>query len=842
MQDSRSATKGLPVIRVRGARVHNLQNVDLDLPRDKLTVITGVSGSGKSSLAFDTIYAEGQRQYIESLSTYARQFLDQLERPDVDSVDGLEPTLCIDQTAGSTNPRSTVATVTEIYDYLRLLFARAGTPHCPQCGQAILQQSPDEIVGALQDFAEGTKLVILSPKVRGRKGAHQDVFAEIRKAGLVRVRVDGAMMPLDDVPPLAPRKNHTIEAVVDRIVVRPGSNDRVADSIRLALQISDGLVTLVTQPPGESEWHDRLISTRYACPNCDLSFDELEPRTFSFNSPYGACPHCDGMGRLASGEDTVECPHCHGGRLRPEALAVTFAGANIQQTTALPISEAATHFKSLDLSGTVAEIANPILSEVGKRIDFLVKVGVGYLTLDRAADSLSGGELQRVRLATSIGSGLIGICYVLDEPSIGLHQSDNDRLISAIRDLQQSGNTVLVVEHDEAIMRSADWLIDMGPGAGRNGGHVMAVGTPDQVAENEQSNTGKYLSGKSRIDVPTRRQPDPNRRIRLTGVTTNNLKSVDVEFPLGLMIGVSGVSGSGKSSLINDTLFPAVARQLKLSSPTPGPHKHLTGVEEIEKLIPIDQSPIGRSPRSCPATFTGVFDEIRKIFATTREAKQKGFTASRFSFNAGAGRCAQCQGQGQEKIEMNFLSDLYVTCTACGGKRFNQQTLRVRFKLASIADVLAMTVDEAADFFANFAKVSRFLDALRAVGLGYLSLGQSSTTLSGGEAQRLKLATELARTETGKTLYVLDEPTTGLHFDDIRRLLGVLNSLVDRGNTVIVIEHQLDVIKCCDWVIDIGPAGGAAGGNILASGPPETVAKIEASITGRYLRPLLELA
>lgn len=827
--------------------------MNIDIPRDALTVITGVSGSGKSSLAFDTIYAEGQRQYIESLSTYARQFLDQLQRPDVDTVEGLEPTLCIDQKPGTSNPRSTVATVTEIYDYLRLLFARSGTPHCYNCGRSILRQSSEQIVDSLGTMDEGTKLMILSPRVRGRRGVHADVFAEIRKAGLVRVRVDGVLYPLDEVPQLASKKNHTIEAVIDRIVVREGCEERVADSVRLALKMSDGLVTLVTQAPGENAWTDRLISTKFACPDCEISYEELEPRTFSFNSPYGACPVCDGMGTIETetrdkSSDQLTfvqqvCPSCEGGRLRAEALAVTVSGLNIHQTTSLSITDAEQHFSQLNLSGLAAAVAHPITSEVLKRIKFLRKVGVGYLTLQRPADTLSGGELQRVRLATSIGSGLVGVCYVLDEPSIGLHQRDNDRLIEAMRDLQQSGNTVLVVEHDEAVMRAADWLIDMGPGAGHRGGMVIAAGTPQHVANDETSVTGRYLSGQLEIDVPPqRRKPNKKQQIRLTGVATNNLQNVDVDFPLGLLVGVTGVSGSGKSSLINDTLYPAVARELGLVGVQPGPYRKLAGIENIDKLIPIDQTPIGRSPRSCPATFTGVFDEIRKVFATTRESKQKGFTASRFSFNAAQGRCPQCQGQGQEKIEMNFLSDLYVTCSACGGKRFNQQTLRVRFKQASIADVLDMTVDDASEFFESFAKISRYLQSMQSVGLGYLHLGQSSTTLSGGEAQRLKLATELARAETGKTLYLLDEPTTGLHFEDVGRLLRVLDSLVERGNTVIVIEHHLDVIKCCDWLIDIGPDGGAGGGHVMAVGTPETVALCDASETGKYLKTLLAQA
>lgn len=923
------------VIRVRGARVHNLQSVNLDLPRDQLTVITGVSGSGKSSLAFDTLYAEGQRQYMDSLSAYARQFLDQLPRPDVDWVDGLEPTLCIDQKPGATNPRSTVATVTEIYDYLRLLYARLGTPHCYKCGQPILQRSVEQIVESLGDLAEGTKVMILSPMVRGRRGAHLEVFAEIRKAGLVRARVDGTLLPLEEVPPLDARKNHTIEAIVDRLIVRAGVTDRMSDSIRLAIRYGKGLVSLALQMPGEHEWRERLYSTHYACPDCEISYEEMEPRTFSFNSPYGACPQCDGMGkrvrfdpdliapnfdispadgallpwkgaptkmrtqlrervsafltthrggwdqplrvvspahmrRLMEGDESfiglvpqlnsewdagpnekrqewlssfrteMTCEVCNGGRLRKESMSVTVGDLPIHQATALTIADATSHFEKLLRDDPHNAVMRPLCAEIIKRLHFLLRVGVHYLTLDRPADTLSGGELQRVRLATSIGSGLVGVCYVLDEPSIGLHQRDNGRLIDAIRDLQKAGNTVLVVEHDEAVMRAADWLIDMGPGAGREGGRIISSGTPTEVAADPNSVTGKFLSGHNCVPIPNQRRPvDPKRMLRLSGVTTNNLKNVNLELPLGLLVGITGVSGSGKSSLINDTLFPAVARHLGLVSPKPGPMKDLSGAESIEKLLQIDQAPIGRSPRSCPATFTGVFDEIRKVFAATRESKQRGFNASRFSFNAATGRCPQCLGQGEEKIEMNFLSDLYVKCTGCNGKRFNQQTLRIRFKERTISDVLSMTVQEAATFFANFSKIDRYLQSMQSVGLGYLQLGQSSTTLSGGEAQRLKLATELAKAESGRTLYLLDEPTTGLHFEDVARLLVVLDSLVERGNTVVVIEHNLDVAKACDWLIDLGPDGGSGGGLILAAGTPEMVCKHPNSITGPFLSSLL---
>lgn len=992
LSDIRSAP-GDPVMRIRGARVHNLKNVDIDLRRDQLIVLTGVSGSGKSSLAFDTIYAEGQRQYIESLSTYARQFLDQLPRPDCDHIDGLEPTLCIDQKSGASNPRSTVATVTEVYDYLRLLMARVGTPHCYHCGQAILQQTSEQILASLMNLADETRLIVLAPMVRGRKGAHEDVFQEIRKAGLVRVRIDGTMHDIESLPKLAVRQNHTIEAVVDRLVLREGIESRLGESIKTALKLSDGLLIAFFELPDADDWDERLLSSRYACPSCEISYEELEPRTFSFNSPYGACSTCDGLGHLESWDPdllirdwsqpadvaamaawagtsaavrkriraklqplveqaggqwdqplqqmtpvgrtaliaeildlldaeskkkltetraeqlanwigSVPCADCGGSRLRREALSVTLAGRHMGQIVGMPATEAVPFFAELQiecdaaniddvpsdgesdesnlqnvrgtsvvrerrpkpikvggqLSASQRQIARPILVEINKRLRFLEQVGVGYLTLGRSADTLSGGELQRVRLATSIGSGLVGVCYILDEPSIGLHQRDNDRLISALRDLQRQGNTVLVVEHDESMMRAADWLIDMGPGAGHEGGEILFAGPPEAItagsAEDDvpsmeagdlppakRSVTADYLSGRRSIAVPTKRRPAVKKRmLTLAGAATHNLRNVTVRFPLGCLIGVAGVSGSGKSSIVNDTLYPALARSLGLQAAKPGPHESLTGGEEIDKLIRIDQAPIGRTPRSCPATYTGAMDLIRKVFAETRDAKQRGFAANRFSFNAKPGRCDQCSGQGQEKIEMNFLADLYIRCSVCGGKRFNRQTLAVRFKGASIADVLEMTIDEAALFFKNFVKIDRILESMRSVGLGYLHLGQASNTLSGGEAQRLKLATELARQETGNTLYLLDEPTTGLHFDDVRRLIDVLQSLVELGNTVIVIEHNLDVIKCCDWIVEMGPEGGAGGGQLLAEGTPEKVVAGPTTPTSRYLADLMSPA
>ncbi|MCE9528299.1 MAG: excinuclease ABC subunit UvrA [Planctomycetales bacterium] len=876
----------LDFLRIRGARTHNLKNVSLDIPLGKLVVITGPSGSGKSSLAFDTIYAEGQRQYIESLSTYARQFFDQLERPDVDSISGLSPVICIDQRSGQPNPRSTVATTTEIHDYLRLLFARAGDVKCHLCGEPIRQQSLEQIQESLLDLPEGTKVMLLAPLVRGKKGEHADVLAQVRKAGLVRIRVDGVIHDLEQSPPLDGHKSHTVEAVVDRLIIREGMQSRLAESLNLAIKHGSGVVIAAVERD-KGTWEDRLYSTLYSCPSCGVALAEIEPRTFSFNSPYGACPKCEGLGSerdfdldlfrqmhaevaattdadlrlslqrdLATATDTtkkeeleallidVPCSACHGARLRPEALSVLIHGKNIHQVCQLAVSEAAEFFRSVRFDTERDEIAAPLVLELVKRLAFLERVGLTYITLDRATNSLSGGEFQRVRLATGIGSGLTGILYILDEPSIGLHPRDTARLIAALRELQSQGNTVLVVEHDEAVMKSADWLIDVGPGAGSRGGEIIAEGTPAQVAADEQSLTGRYLSGAERQRLTQRHEgtegkesrAGEGRTIVLAGVTTNNLKTVTVEIPLGKMIGVSGVSGSGKSSLINETLTPAILRKLGLSAKKPGPFRQLTGVEQIDKLIEIDQSPLGRSPKSNAATYSGVFDEIRKVFAATKEAKALGFRASRFSFNAAGGRCEECQGQGLKKIEMGFMPDLYVRCPVCGGQRFNRQTLSVKFKGKSIADVLAMPVEEGAPFFENVPAIHRTLESLLSVGLGYLPLGQSSTTLSGGEAQRIKLATELARPETGRTLYVLDEPTTGLHASDVRQLIGVLQALVSRGNTVLVTEHNLDVLLACDWLIDLGPEGGRGGGELLFSGPPHELAGLHGNHTGRFLQ------
>ena len=935
---------GLPEekIIIRRARVHNLQNVSLDLTRNQMIVMTGPSGSGKSSLAFDTIYAEGQRQFIESLSVHARQLLHQMERPDVDVIEGLQPTLCIDQRAGNKNPRSTVATVTEIYDYLRLLMARLGLPECHQCGEPIRLQTPEQIQHQLCALPVGTKLMILAPLVRGRRGQHQETLAQIRKSGFVRARINNEVYDVEHLPELEPRRVHHIDAIVDRIVIREGVESRLIESIEVAVGHGDGLMIGCYLPPSDGDnsetWQEESFSTVYACSSCGISYDELEPRTFSFNSPYGACPHCDGLGYreqfdpdfvipdrelsvdrsalapwrglttnaqkqfdgqlnkflslrkidretpicewpenrlepllygdakakfpglltlleqefattkrqarlelLATFRGQVPCRECNGSRLRAEATSVRFRGQSIHDLTNMPVARAAEFFGGLTCTDREQPIAKPLLNEIIRRLEFLMKVGVGYLTLGRPADTLSGGEHQRVRLATSIGSGLVGVCYVLDEPSIGLHPRDNQRLIDALRDLQKQGNTVIVVEHDEAMMRQADSLVDIGPQAGNQGGKVVAQGTLEEVCRNAQSVTGQYLSRKITMPVPEkRRRAAKSRSIVIEGASLNNLKEIAVGFPLGCLVCVTGVSGSGKSSLVNETLARAVVRRLGGAAPKPGPFVSLRGVSQVDKVIQIDQSPIGRSPRSNPATYSGIFDEVRKVFAATRDAKQRGFRSSRFSFNAKGGRCETCQGYGVTKVEMNFLPDLFVTCDDCGGARFNRQTLQVKYRGLSIADVLAMAVEDAVGFFENFVNIHRTLVCLTDVGLGYLPLGQPSTTLSGGEAQRIKLATQLARLETGKTLYLLDEPTTGLHFDDIRKLLDVLNQLVDRNNTVVVIEHNLDVIKCADWIIDLGPEGGEEGGHLLATGTPEQIAQIEQNETGRFLRAQMQ--
>jgi excinuclease ABC subunit A len=934
-------------IRIRGARTHNLRSVDLDIPHWRLVVITGLSGSGKSSLAFDTLLAEGQRQYIESLSTYDRQFFDQMERPDVDVIEGLQPTIALDQRAGASNPRSTVATVTEIYDFLRVLMARVGDVACPECGAAISQQTPAEIQASILALPEQTKAMLLAPMVRGRKGRHAEVMEQIRKEGFVRVRIDGLTYELDAAPELKAQSRHDIDAVVDRVIIRPGIENRLAESVRLALKHGEGALRVSYQTPEaklqangasarenlpENGWIERVYNTQYACPDCKTSLAEIEPRTFSFNSPYGACPECDGLGAregfvpelvtpdlsqsLAGGaiapwrgsqngarvkqkqllepllerlhldwdtplekwpeqarqellrgdggkclgvladlemdyaaaagseaqdkfvefRGSVPCHACGGSRLRPEARACRLGGLAIQQITALPIERAREFFVNLKVAPSQEPVSQPLTREIVRRLEFLQHVGLDYLSLDRAADTLSGGEMQRVRLATGIGSGLVGVLYILDEPSIGLHPRDNERLIQSLRELQQQGNTVLVVEHDETLMRAADWLIDVGPGAGARGGQIVAEGTPVDVAAHPESVTGAYLAGRSRIELPAeRRRLAKTRMLELEGATLHNLKNVDVQIPLGLFTCFTGVSGSGKSSLVVDTLSAALARKLHGAATRPGPYRALRGASKLERLIHVDQSPIGRTPRSNPATYTGVFDEIRRVFAGTKYAKQHGYKTGRFSFNAKGGRCEHCQGQGVERIEMRFLPDLFVTCPVCHGKQFNRQTLAVRYRDKSIADALAMNIDEAATFFENHPPIHRMLTSLVNVGLGYLTLGQRSTTLSGGEAQRIKLAAELGRPSTGATLYILDEPTTGLHTDDIGRLLKVLQQLVDIGHTVVVIEHNLEVIKCADWVIDLGPEGGAGGGEILVAGTPEDVAACDASFTGQWL-------
>ncbi len=1036
-----------PPLRVVGARAHNLKNVDVDVPWNRLTALTGPSGSGKSSLAFDTIYAEGQRQYIESLSIYSRQFLHQLERPDVDSVTGLQPTIALDQRSSGPNPRSTVATVTEIYDFLRLLYARVGVAHCYRCGRPIRRQTVERMAEEILRLPPNTRFMLLAPVVRGKKGAHKDVFRRLVKTGFTRARVDGALIEIASAPELDPKKAHTIEAIVDRLILREGIETRLLESLKLALQLSEGLVCClyekerVTTAEGKtrSVWKDVLFSSLYSCPKCGVGYMELEPRTFSFNSPYGACPTCQGVGKveafdpdalvsnpdvsladgalalgkglatatqrklqaltaefarvapeaaaaplgtwdektrklffygeareetstflsavasenddetrnepekggesdrekkekgaissrllnpereslileedrallsLMSGADAengtdaagtdapsekneesvdgetanadvagasepapfvgliptldaafatakskrerdylatfrgeVVCPDCGGARVRLEARSTTVAGKKIHEATAATVDEALEWFRSLTFKPVEQEIATPIVEQILERLEAMNRLGLDYLTLDRAADTLSGGELQRVRLTTGIGAGLSGVCYILDEPSTGLHPRDNEKLIEALRALCDRGNTVLVVEHDEAIMERADWLIDVGPGAGEFGGEILAQGTPAQVAAEAVSATGRYLSGASKISVPEkRRKIVKTRSIVLEGATTNNLKNVTATFPLGVFTCVTGVSGSGKSSLLNETLVPALRRRLSGTGARSTQFKSLRGASRIDKLIQIDQSPIGRTPRSNPATYAGIFDEIRKVFANSRDAKRRGYKAGRFSFNVAGGRCEECQGQGIQKIEMHFLPDMRAVCPVCEGKRFNRQTLEARYKEKSIADVLDMSVDEAREFFANYPTIVRQLESFQQVGLGYLRLGQSSTTLSGGEAQRVKLATELARVETGNTLYVLDEPTCGLHSQDVEKLLEVLQRLVDAGNTVLVVEHHLDVMKAADWIIDMGPEGGVDGGEIVATGTPEEVAALENNETGRFLRAAL---
>ncbi len=822
-------------IEIRGARTHNLKNVNLDIPRGKFTVITGVSGSGKSSLAFDTLFAEGQRQYMESLSSYARQFLDQMERPDVDFIRGLQPALCIDQQQGILSPRSTVGTVTEIYDYLRLLMARIAVPACHQCGQPIDRQPPSQIIDSVCELPIGTKLTLMAPMVIGRKGGHSDVFERIAKTGLLRVRVDGELYEIESLPTLAIRKEHSISAIVDRLVVREDSRERIEQAISVALRLSSGLVELSASDPEDPKPRDRTFSTRFACIACGVSLLEIEPRTFSFNSPYGACPKCEGYGYL-DGKQEKKCVECKGQRLRKESLAIRLEGLSISQITQLPLDSASDWFKRLKFTERQTKIGVPILREILQRLAFLRDVGLTYLTLDRPAETLSGGELQRVRLATSIGTGLIGVCYVLDEPSVGLHPQDTERLIASLRELQHRGNTVVVVEHDEEVMRAADLLVDIGPGAGKLGGEVIAFGPPDQLSNNSKSLTARYLQ--RTVPMPTSKnrtvgalQPS----LVLSGISLHNLENIRVEFPLGRLVGVVGVSGSGKSTLVHDSLSVAVQRALN-GEALPSHIRQIDGLDGIDKMIEIDQSPIGRSPRSIPATYCGFWDEIRAVYSKTKDAKQRGFNAARFSFNAGAGRCEACAGQGRQKLEMSFLADVYIPCPQCRGRRFNRATLAVQFKGKSIADCLEMSIADSAEFFDAIPKLRVPLQCLVQVGLGYIALGQPSNTFSGGEAQRIKLASELAKPGTGKTLYLLDEPTTGLHMDDVVRLIGVLQELVEKGNTVVVVEHHMDLIRCCDWVIDVGPGGGVGGGKILGVGPPQFVAENRDSPTGIALR------
>lgn len=938
---------------VRGAREHNLKGVDLDLPRDSMIVFTGLSGSGKSSLAFDTIFAEGQRRYVESLSSYARQFLGQMDKPDVDFIEGLSPAVSIDQKSTSRNPRSTVGTITEIHDYLRLLFARAGVAHCPECGARIQAQTPQQIVDRVRSLPEGTRFQVLSPVVRGRKGEYQDLLEELKASGYVRAIVDGQLLRLEDVPPLEKKLKHTIEVVVDRLVVREGVRQRLTDSVETALRLSDGLVIIDCIDLVESDPdRRRKYSEKRSCPNDHpLTLDEIEPRTFSFNAPYGACPECSGLGsklevdpelvvpdeelslnqgavivwnsnfkyhrhllealskelgfsmdtpwkdlpkkvkdailngrnyevkvkfrnrwgrersyttgfegaltyiqrkkeetesqlvvdRMDSYMREVPCSACQGARLRPEVLAVTIGDLSIAQLSDLSIRDAKDFLDSITLEERSSVIAAPILTEIQARLKFLVDVGLSYLTLSRGAATLSGGEAQRIRLATQIGSGLVGVLYVLDEPSIGLHQRDNRKLIATLEHLRNLGNTLIVVEHDEETIEAADWIVDVGPGAGENGGWIVHSGTLEELKENKRSLTGQYLSGKRSIVIPqSRRERDPKRQITVKGARENNLKDVTVSFPLSTFTAVTGVSGSGKSTLVNQILYRSLASRLNGARLVPGRHRSVVGTEGLDKVVHVDQSPIGRTPRSNPATYTGVWDQIRKLFAEVPEAKLRGYGPGRFSFNVKGGRCESCKGDGTLKIEMNFLPDVYVPCEVCHGARYNRETLEILYKGKSVADVLNMPIAEAAEFFAPISRIARHLNTLVEVGLGYVRLGQAATTLSGGEAQRVKLASELQRRSTGRTVYVLDEPTTGLHTEDIRKLLLVLQSLVDKGNTVIVIEHNLDVIKSADWVIDMGPEGGSGGGTVVAEGTPEEVAKVHESFTGQFLAEIFE--
>lgn len=936
----------MDAIRISGAREHNLKNINLDIPRDKLVVITGLSGSGKSSLAFDTIYAEGQRRYVESLSAYARQFLGLMEKPDVDQIDGLSPAISIDQKSSSRNPRSTVATVTEIYDYLRLLFARIGVPHDPETGEVLSRQTPQEIVDLIRKYPKGTKIVIMAPIVRAKKGEHRHIISEIQKAGYARIRINGTVLPVEEAPELDKQKKHTIEVVVDRLTIEDEDKQRLVESVEQALHLGEGVIIIQDFDKGT----EHVYSEHFTSKNSNYSLAEIEPRSFSFNAPHGACPRCTGLGSLlvvdpelvipnprlsvtegairpwsrttsrmtwygkllaavakahgfnldrpvgelpksaleillyGTGEETIGvpgpggriyktkfegiipnlerryresdsdfvkgeierymtaqiCPQCGGKRLKPEVLAITIADKSIADIVEMSVEQALKYYKELKLSEQEQKIAAQILKEICERLRFLNDVGLNYLTLERSANTLAGGEAQRIRLATQIGSSLMGVLYILDEPSIGLHQRDNDRLIATLKRLRDLGNTVIVVEHDEDTIRASDYVVDIGPLAGEHGGKVVAIGTPGEVARNKDSLTGQYLAGKKQIAAPSSRQKGNGKYLTIVGAREHNLQNLTVQIPLGIMTVVSGVSGSGKSSLINDILARKLSQEYHRAQVPAGKHDRIDGTENLDKVIDINQSPIGRTPRSNTATYTGAFTDIRELFAATPEAKIRGYSTGRFSFNVKGGRCETCKGDGIIKIEMHFLPDVYVTCESCHGKRYNREALEILYKGKTIADVLDMTVEVAADFFGNIPTVSRKLETLKSVGLGYIRLGQSATTLSGGEAQRIKLATELSRRATGKTLYILDEPTTGLHFEDVAKLLDVLKALVAMGNSVLIIEHNLDVIKSADWVIDLGPEGGTGGGAIVAEGTPESVAKVGASHTGHYLKRLLK--
>ena len=936
---------------IRGAREHNLKNIDLELPRNKLVVISGLSGSGKSSLAFDTLFAEGQRRYMESLSSYARQFLGSMDKPDVDLIEGLSPAISIEQKSTNKNPRSTVGTITEIYDYYRLLFARAGHAHCPNCGREIREQSVDQIIDSILEWKEGSKIQILAPVIRGKKGEHQKIIEDAKKTGFVRARIDGVMASLEDSIKLDKQKKHTIEIVVDRIVLSSEVRKRLADSVETALSAAAGIIIVTKREPDSDGETEVFFSQKNACPDCGISIPELQPRLFSFNNPFGACPECTGLGQkmeydlalmipdesksynehgilpysptsawnnarfeaiaqsygfsldtpikdltkeqkdvLLYGSDRVlhwtyykqsgtgmseynqpwqgifadmkrryveawgdqmkaslekymshhHCTACSGHRLRPEALGVTVGGKNIWQLTELSVAESIEFFEKLTLSESEKQIASQIMKEIKSRLNFLKNVGLDYLTLERAAETLSGGEAQRIRLATQIGSALTGVMYILDEPSIGLHQRDNQKLIDTLTFLRDQGNTVIVVEHDEQTLRTADYLVDIGPGAGIHGGRVVAAGTPEQVSQVKESKTGQYLAGTLRMDIPAKRRTGNGSFLCIEGVTEHNLKDVSAQIPLGTFTCITGVSGSGKSTLMSDVLFPALSNKIMRSKLPVGAYKSLSGFEGIDKVINIDQSPIGRTPRSNPATYVGVFDAIRDLFASLPEAKANGWSKGRFSFNVKGGRCENCQGSGTITIEMNFLPDVFIQCDVCGGKRFNKETLQALYRGKSINDVLNMTIDEACDFFVSIPHISRKLETLKSVGLGYIQLGQSALTLSGGEAQRVKLANELSRVSTGKTLYIMDEPTTGLHFADVKQLMDVIQRLVDQGNSVLMIEHNLDVICQADYILDLGPEGGFRGGNIIARGTPEEVACVPESHTGRFIKEMLE--